>query len=292
MVRAWPIFWTSLTLIFIAAILLWSAGSAMTGPINRRVAVSDHHVQPTTIVSSGGVTLAANYWPAPATADAVLLLHGNGASRADMDSNAAWLSDQGYAVLAIDFRGHGESSATERSFGLFEAQDAHAAMAWLAARHPHSKHAVIGFSLGGAAALLGEQGPVPADAYVIECTYPDIRTAIHNRIAMRLGWLAATILEPLLSYQSLPRYGVWPDAISPINAMRTLRAPALVVGGGADMHSPPSESRAMAAAAPQGELLILDGLSHDEVVSTTSPVYRERLLAFLNSAPSPSSVAQ
>jgi dienelactone hydrolase len=57
------------------------------------------------------VGIAASYYP-PATnsAPAVLLLHGLGTNRDEWTTFAPLLQHLGYAALAIDFRGHGEST--------------------------------------------------------------------------------------------------------------------------------------------------------------------------------------
>ena len=94
----------------------------------------------------------------------MLLLHGVGASRQATAANAEWLASLGYATLAIDFRGHGGSSSEPRTFGFDEALDAHAAFAWLKRRQGDAPVAIIGISLGGAASLLGDDGPIHADA--------------------------------------------------------------------------------------------------------------------------------
>ncbi|MEP7006206.1 MAG: hypothetical protein ABI810_09495 [Sphingomonas bacterium] len=71
-------------------------------------------------------------------------LHGNGASRAAMAPTAAWIARQGYAALTIDFRGHGESSPAQHSFGFGEAQDAAAAFVWLKRQQHGAPVLVIG----------------------------------------------------------------------------------------------------------------------------------------------------
>jgi predicted alpha/beta hydrolase len=195
-----------------------------------------------------GVALAATYRPgASAAAPGVLLLHGNGASRAATAGNAAWLARQGFATLAIDFRGHGESSPRLHSFGLAESEDARTALHWLKRQQHGAPISIIGISLGGAAALIGRDGPLPADAMVLQAVYPDIRHAIRNRLAAHLGVQPAFLGEPLLSFQSRPRLGVWPSGLSPIAALRKYRGPVLIVGDDRDEYTPPSETLAMYA---------------------------------------------
>jgi pimeloyl-ACP methyl ester carboxylesterase len=268
--------------VFVLAIA-WSAGSVMVQATPSAVGRAALPAQDLRIASTDGVTLAATYWRGrTADAPAVLLLHGNGASRAMMADNAAWLAGQGYAALTIDFRGHGESSATVHSFGLRENADAAAALAWLRHRQAGAKVAVVGVSLGGAAALLGPEGPVAADALVLQAVYPDIHRAIRNRIASQIGTVAAWLLEPLLSLQAVPRYGVLPGRISPLDAVRRYQGPVFVIGGGADPYAPPDESREMFEAVPGPRALwIAEGLDHGQVAGLADDFYRRRLLDFL-----------
>ena len=199
-----------------------------------------------------------------------------------MREMAALLRGQGYAVLSIDFRGHGESTPAGKSFGLFEADDAHAALAWLRKENPGARTGAIGFSLGGAASLLGEKGPLDLDALVLEGVYPDIQHAIANRLAVRLGRWPATIIEPFLTYQSPPRFGVWPSAISPKSALKLVKMPVMIVGGADDHNTPPSETRAMyEAVRGHCELHILAGMSHDDLGRKVPEGFKPALLAFL-----------
>ncbi len=285
--RGWVRF--ALSRVFPVALVLglagvWAIGTLLTSSTNRSVKAFAPPARAIRIASEPGIRLAASYLPATApTAPAILLLHGNGGHRGDVESTAQWLAADGYTVLAIDFRGHGESSPAGKSFGWFEARDAHAAFDWLRAHHPHSRIGVIGFSLGGAAAVIGPQGPLQPDALILEAVYPDIRHAIYNRIAAHAGWLPATIVEPLLSYQSWLRFGVLPDAISPARALANVRAPVMIVGGGADCYTPVEETESLyGAVRVDREIWLLDGLSHDQVVAAQSGAFRARLLSFLD----------
>ena len=286
--------WAAIVLLFLGLCAIWGAGSLLSRSTNSEVAPAILPAIDVTFTAADGSSIAGTYRAGrDANSPAILLLHGNGASRAAMAANARWLSDQGFATLAIDFRGHGESSAADHSFGWFEARDAHAAIAWLKRRQSGARVGVIGVSLGGAAALIGEDGPVPADAFVLQAVYPDIRRAIHNRLSMRAGSALATVVEPLFSYQAWLRQGVSPDALSPIRAVARLRAPLLVIGGAEDDRTPVQETRALYAAArsaPQRAQWIIARQDHDAVTTEESAVYRERVAAFFTqtlAAPKP-----
>ena len=229
----------------------WMAGSAMVAGEGSAVPAAAHPARDLRLRGGDGLSLAATYWPGcRPDSPAVLLLHGVRSSRASTAATAAWLAERGYAALTIDFRGHGQSDMAARSFGLEEAEDARAAFDWLKRRQSGAPVAVIGNSLGGAAALLGEAGPLPADALILQAVYPDLRGAVRNRIAARLTAGPAFLLEPLLTLQSKPRFGVWPTRLSPREAVKRYPGPVFVIGGAEDRYTPPPETRAIFAAAP------------------------------------------
>jgi len=261
----------------------WLVGSVLMRPSPSHVAAAVAPARDLHLRATDGLDIAATYWPGRRSdAPAVLLLHGNGASRGTEASTASWLWRQGFAVLTIDFRGHGESASAQHSFGLFEARDAAAAFAWLKQRQRGAPVAVVGVSLGGASALLGEGGPLPAQAMVLQAVYPDIRHAVRNRLvatgrAAPFGWL-----EPLLSFQARPRFGVWPDALAPIARLPAVTCPVLVIGGSEDRYTPPAETRALydAVRGPR-QLWWAAGADHAAVSHDESLAYRTTLLTFL-----------
>ena len=263
--------------------LSWAAGSAMVRGEAGIVPPAEAPALDVRMRTDDGLTLAATYWPGRReNSPAILVLHGVKASRKSTAPTAAWLSGLGYAALTVDFRGHGESDMAERSFGLREASDAASAFRWLKRRQSGARIAVIGHSLGGAAALLGRSGPLPADALVLQAVYPDIRRAIRNRIAVRLTAAPAYVLEPLLSFQSKPRFGVMPGELSPLEALRRYPGPVFVIGGQEDSYTPPQETRALFEAAPgRRSLWLVPGRDHAAMGTLSDDSYRGRVGKFL-----------
>lgn len=261
----------------------WIAGSSMAAGHHSSVTPAAAPGKDIRLETQDGVTIAATFTPGRGDrSPAVLLLHGVGASRQATAENAAWLASLGYATLTIDFRGHGQSDLTPRTFGLNEALDAQAAFDWLKRRQDGAPVAVIGISLGGAASLLGKEGGLRADALILQAVYPDIRHAIRNRIASRTTTGIGYLLEPLLSFQAPLRFGVWPSRLSPLSALSRYRGPVLVIGGEEDRSTPADESRAMFAAAKgPKELWLVPTGGHAEICDLTDAAYREHVRTFL-----------
>ncbi len=115
--------------------------------------------------SAEGLTLVGDGYGDP-EAPPVLLLHGGGQTRHAWGGTAAALAQAGWYAIALDLRGHGESSwdpAGDYSIEAF-ARDLVAVAAALT-RTP----AVVGASLGGLALLIaqGEMAARPAAAAVL-----------------------------------------------------------------------------------------------------------------------------
>ncbi len=285
--RKWRRLSALLAAAFVAGLAAsWAVGKALTDPDPSDVPAARPPARDVRLESADGITLAGTYWPGSAPdAPGVLLIHGSDSSREAMAENAAWLAGQGYAAMTVDLRGYGESETARHSFGMLESRDAAAAFDWLKREQKGAPVAVVGGSLGGAAALLGENGPVRADALILQAVYPDIRRAIRNRIAGKLTAGPAFLLEPLLSLQARRRLGVWPGQISPVAALRTYRGPVLVIGGAEDGHTPPAETREIYGAAPGPKTLwMMDDVGHAEASNPNDEEYRRRLLDFLGRA--------
>lgn len=115
------------------------------------------------------------------------------------------LHGEGYSVVMIDLQAHGESFGTQSTIGHLEKHDARAAVEFSRNQHPNESIGVIGVSLDGAYALLAS--PRGIDALIIESVYPDIESAVNNRVAARPG-LLASIPAWLLLMQLEPRLGI------------------------------------------------------------------------------------
>jgi pimeloyl-ACP methyl ester carboxylesterase len=210
----------------------------------------------------------------------VLLLHSVRSDRREMVGRAKFLLEAGYSVLLIDMQGHGETRGENITFGYRESFDAHEALSFLRARVKGRKVGVIGVSLGGAASLLGES-PVNADAVVLEAVYISIESAVKNRVSIRVGKLGE-YLAPLLTWQIEPRLGIPLTALSPLQAIKRLKAPVMVIGGAEDRRTLREESqRLFEQAAEPKRLWLIEGAKHQNFHLYAKAEYEERILEFL-----------
>lgn len=231
------------------------------------------------ISSASGATLRGWFVPGVWHDRAIVLLHSLHGSRQNMLERARFLHRAGYTVLLIDLQAHGESQGEAITFGYLERFDAIAAVTFVRQRLPQVRVGVIGTSLGGAAAVLAGEH-LQADALVIESVYPTLQQAVGNRLAMRLGSWAA-LFTPVLTLQVQPRLGFSADDLQPINAIRHLQTPLLLIAGAADRHTTLRESQALAEAAnAPKELWVIAGAAHVDFHAHECTAYERRVLRF------------
>jgi fermentation-respiration switch protein FrsA (DUF1100 family) len=281
--RRWVIVFGTLLAAACAVVVL--AGSVLIAPAP--ASIPDEALPlPHEAVAFRGSSGNVQGWFVPATSAArgtIVLMHGVRANRLSMVGRAEMLHRAGYAVLLFDFQAHGASPGEHITLGWLESGDARAAVAYARSRAPGQFVAAIGVSLGGAAALLGEQ-PLDVDALVLEAVYPDIETATANRLAMRLG-RPGRLLAPLLLLQLRPRLGIGPSDLRPVSAISRVHVPVLLIAGGADRHTTPADSVRLFAAAPQPkQLWMIPGAAHVDFEAYARQAYEERVLSFFESA--------
>lgn len=211
---------------------------------------------------------------------AVLLLHGVRSDRTQMLGRARFLNREGYAALLIDLPAHGQSTGDRITFGAREAAGVKAALEFLRRESPGERIAVIGVSLGAAAAVLALPSPAP-DAVVLESMYPTIEDAVTNRLTTVLGPAGAVLAGPLL-WQLPLRAGVSTSDLRPIERIARLGAPVLIASGAQDRHTTWAETeRLFDTAAGPKELWRVEGAGHVDLHAYGPGAYERRVLGFL-----------
>lgn len=228
---------------------------------------------------------------APGDAATVLCLHCNGESRRMTLPLMGMLRGEGFAVAAITFRAHGDSSGTTNDLGYGGRLDVLAAVEEVERRRPNRPVLIQGMSLGAAAAVfaapdLGNR----VRGYVLECPYRDLDTAVRNRCdnALPRGLSDVAHLGFRVSGQLvLPRARY----ISPAAAAARIPTSArvLVIAGGRDRHARPAEARAVASAVPGGaEVVVFEDAGHEVYFAHDPGRYRALVVPFLRGAAGPS----
>lgn len=226
------------------------------------------------LTSRDGTRLAATWLPGPAAgAPAVVLAHGFAAHRrkpayARLADRLAGTSH----VLALDLRGHGRSQG-ETTLGDREALDVAAGVDWLRARG-HDHVVAVGASMGATSVLHAVSRGAAVDAVVVVSApawlEEEPATAAMQRLkrlwespvsraGMRLG-IGVRVVAPAR----------WRHPGHPLDFVRAVEVPLLVVHGEDDAYFPVADAHALAAAAPDAQLWVEpSGFGHAEDGFTT-----------------------
>ena len=105
----------------------------------------------------GGIKLFEHWWrPKGGARAAVVLVHGLKDHGARYDHVGRWLARHGYAVHALDLRGHGESEGERFFVDAFDeyVEDLDAFVGLVRSREPEKPLFLLGHSMGGAVASL------------------------------------------------------------------------------------------------------------------------------------------
>ena len=213
-------------------------------------------------------SLHAWWWPAPRKdAPALLYLHGSRWNLTGQLFRIEQLHAMGFSVLAVDYRGFGQSRGplpSERSVY----QDALIAWEHLARLQPEaSKRFIYGHSLGGAVAvnlaheLADDKQSPQAAGLIVESSFTnlgDVATAVSNT-SLPVRWL--------LSQEF--------DSLSKIGAVGV---PVLIAHGRDDRYVPARFSEALFDAAREPkQLLRIDGANHNNSLRMAANSYRQAL---------------
>jgi len=267
---------------FIISLASWLVAGQLIVPVQGKVDIpkTSLAVESVRIKSKSGSTLAAWHISAKTSKGVVALFHGIRSSRVTMFERAKMLYAHGYSVVMIDFQAHGESPGEHITIGYLEKHDVLATIDFAKKQHSNQAIGVIGVSLGGASTLLAS--PQNIDALVIESVYPDIQTAVHNRVKARLGFLSWAPAKILLA-QLKPRLGFSISELSPINKLSALDCPIFVISGMADEHTTASDTKLIFERAKEPkQLWLVEGVAHQDIYDVRSVLYKEKVLAFLD----------
>lgn len=261
---------------------VWGLGGWLAQPARARVGAPPAGIGASEISlrSAAGAQLVG--WAAPGTCGCgtVVLLHGVRGNRLGVVDRIRLFHEAGFATVAVDLQAHGESTGEHIAYGARERYDAQTAVAYARTAFPGQPVAVVGVSLGGAAALLAEPD-LGADALVLEAVYSDIEAATRNRLRL-YGGRPAALLTPLLLQQLPLRIGVQPRDLQPVEAIRKVRVPLLIVAGTHDEHTTADDTRRLYAAAPAPKTIWwVEQARYVDFLSYDPAGYRRHVLRFV-----------
>jgi len=236
----------------------------------------------------------------------ILIVHGIDNNRADPGAGLLNLSSdlahQGFAILAFDLRGNGESPTAARSFGLYEQRDVLGAVDFLhSGPLPYPQlgrtHAIAawGDSLGGATVILAAANEPAIKAIVSDSSFADILPRLERDIPAQGHVPAMFTPGGLIAAQML--YGVDYYNIRPASVIASIAPrPILLIHGANDNKdhttTPPADMYVLAASALSApnanvQTWMVPGATHVQAYHVEGQVYVDRIVAFYTAALGP-----
>lgn len=216
------------------------------------------------LTAGDGTRLRAWWVGHPQPSAVVLYLHGNGGNLWYLQDVLRWLNDTAHcAVMAVDYRGFGDSDGTPTVDGVL--QDVRAARTEAAKRGgiAESEIVLMGRSLGGALAIQSAKELSPR-GLIIESTF----TTLEEVGRVHMGSLAALV----------------PDGrLDSLTALADYSGPLLHSHGDADRVIPFTQGlRLFSVAAEPKQFVRIDGGDHNDPPTSE---YLATLLEFLRDLP-------
>ncbi len=196
-------------------------------------------------------------------APSVVVLHGWGANAEIMLPVAQPLYDAGMNVLLIDARNHGQSPWDGYSAMPKFAKDAGTAADWLYANTGTTKVALLGHSVGAAAVLLeaSRRDDIAAVISIASFAHPEWlmqRWLQRLRMPAKLIKLVLRYIEVLIGHKF--------DDIAPIETIKAVSGPVLLVHGDADKAVPVSDFEAIKGnMVDKDKSLLIAGAHHGSI---------------------------
>ena len=217
----------------------------------------------------------------------IVIVHGHGTNRADPGFGSLPLARDlhraGFAVLMFDLRACGQSSGNRASAGYYEQRDLHGALDFLGrVGVTPERTGILGFSIGGAIALLVCAQSGRAASVVADSAFADLGLMIERGASDRLRLLG--IFAPGMRFMARFLYGIDIGNVSPMRALETSGLPVLLIHGERDELVPMVNFRLLSRAIESGpgETWLVPGAGHTDSYRERPEEYTRRVVDFFN----------
>ncbi len=202
-------------------------------------------------VPGDDVTLAGWYFANPRGAGcAVVMLHGFGGSKEEVLAPSPIFWGRGCDLLLYDARGHGQSSRALLTYGAHERQDLSRVVQWLSKRSdlPTSQIGLIGWSYGAATSIQAASELDDLAFVIADSSYTSLSDIAREQADKQFGAWAKVFVPGALFVSGL-RARFDPRAAAPVDAIRDVQSPVLLIHSRQDGFTPVEHSELIFAEA-------------------------------------------
>lgn len=246
---------------------------------------ANYSTTPIRFLSTDGFWISALLLePEKANGHAVVICHGIAHDKRSGIRFVQYLLKEGYTLLSIDFRNHGESEGSITTYGYHEKEDLLAAVRYL--RNPvgiAGRIGVLGASMGASIAIQAAAESDQIGALVLDSPFASLKQVSLESVA-RITRLPRFMLYVPMSLaffwtRLFYQFRVWD--VEPSQKVQQVHCPILLIHGTADSrigvhHSFDIYSKAKS----QKELWIVENVGHLGAYLTRPLEYQKRVLSF------------
>jgi fermentation-respiration switch protein FrsA (DUF1100 family) len=232
----------------------------------------------------GNSPLSGWWLPRPESNRVVVICYGYRNRKWEMLGIGAALWRRGYNVLLFDYHGHGAHAGTRITLGYRERDDALAAIDFAYKRVHNARLGAIGFSMGGAIAIMAAARDPRILTVVADSSFAEQRNPVRKRVHRSLHLSRAGSPLLFLADQFLYRLlGYHFRDVEPIRDIKQLgRRPILLIHGTEDSIVDYHDSEALYNAAPgPKQLWLVPHVDHCGAYFLDRPAYVGRVYSFL-----------
>jgi fermentation-respiration switch protein FrsA (DUF1100 family) len=225
------------------------------------------------------------WFPRPETDRVIIGCAGYRGSKSDLIGIGSALWRAGFNVLLFDYHGHGAGRGAPITLAYRELHDFYAALDFAKQRMPHARIGVLGFSMGGAIAILGAATRPEVRAVVADspfATHADVVSHNIQQVIHLPGQPFAAISDYFLERSA----GYRGRDVAPLRVVDKLAGrPLLLIHGIDDTMIPVSHAHRLYAAAHEPkELWLAPGANHCGAYFLDRPAYCQRVTSFFTQA--------
>ena len=226
------------------------------------------------LVASDGIELAAWYTPSENGA-LILVAHGHGDKRPV--NQYVLYAQNGYGVLAWDFRAHGESGGEVSTLGYYEALDVEAALEYVLQQEGVEHIGAWGGSMGGVAVLEVSSRRVEIEAVVLDSAFPTLEDEVRWAVTK-------SAFLPFIRFFAEKEAKFDMDLLRPVDRIGDISPrPIMIIQGEADSMIPADSGQRLFEAAGEPRYLWTEaGVNHVGMYSMHSEEYEEKVVGFFN----------
>lgn len=213
----------------------------------------------------------------------VMVAHGYTSSAEGMTRYIRHFYEQGYSVLAVDLRGHGNSEGDYIGMGWHDRLDMVEWIDEVIQRDAQAEIALFGISMGGATVMMtaGEELPDNVKVIVEDCGYASVSDVFIYQLDDLFGLPEFPVIQAANTVTKI-RAGYDLYEASAVEQLKKSELPILFIHGDKDTFVPfEMLDDVYNAAAGEKEQLIIEGAGHGEAVKVKPDVYWQAVDRFM-----------